>query len=625
MRRIVWMLAIGGLLGVPVNPGFAQTGASAGSETAPAAAPKRYVRYYSAGNQASANAPTAVPRSKNYAELFGTPADSAEEVIQAEYRAGSEASHSGMIQQVRADGSSARPFPGRKGDPAAPEARGHRLTEPISIEPSADTPAAAPRGNVTVSTRSLDTMPTAPVTTAMTTAEAGSQPAHVTVEWVRTGTINVGQECTCDLVVENKGGSAATQVDVEAHFPPTVRLLSAEPHPTVARGHLGWTFDSLAAGAKRVIHIRMTPLKAGDVATEARVRFTSARQTTFNVAEPKLAVNLVGPEQVQVGEPASYMVSISNPGTGIASNVQLEAVIPEGLEHSRGERLLMDVGSLNPGETRQVRLALVAIAGGLQSIQVQARAESGLAQSAASDVTVIAPSLAVKLDGPGLRYLGRQATYTLHIHNDGAAGTDNVRLMHRVPDGFDFVSADRGARFDEKTRLVNWFLGRLEPGQSVDAHVTLVAQKAGSHQHLTRATSENGATADARITTDVEGTSSLVMEIADLDDPVETGSETAYEIRVKNEGSAAANNVGVACELADGMQFLKASVPVEHLEQEGVIIFQPVAKVAPGETVTYRVHVRGVKSGNMRFRCRLSSESIAEPLTLDELTKFYGE
>lgn len=61
MRRIVWMLAIGGLLGVPVNPGFAQSGASANGETAPAAAPKRYVRYYSAGNQAAANAPTAVP------------------------------------------------------------------------------------------------------------------------------------------------------------------------------------------------------------------------------------------------------------------------------------------------------------------------------------------------------------------------------------------------------------------------------------------------------------------------------------------------------------------------------------------------------------------------------------
>ncbi|QDU40201.1 Large cysteine-rich periplasmic protein OmcB [Maioricimonas rarisocia] len=624
MRRIVWMLAIGGLLGVPMNPGFAQTGASATGDKSPATTPKRYVRYYSAGGAAAANTPTTAPRAKNYAELFDTPAATAEEVIQAEYEAGLEAKASYTIQPVRATDDSARPFPAA--GPAAtaePAPQGHRLTEPISIEPSVDEAAPAPRGNVTVAPRA--TAATEPVAAPVAVAEAGSLPPNVTVEWVRTGTMNVGQECTCDLIVENTGGSAATQVDVEAHFPATVRLLSAEPHPDVARGHLGWSFDSLAAGAKRVIHIRMKPLQAGDVATEAHVRFTSARQTTFSVAEPKLAVKLDGPEQVQVGEPASYMVSISNPGTGIASNVQLEAAIPEGLEHSRGERLLMDVGSLNPGETRQVRLALVAVTGGPQAIQVQARAESGLVQNASGEVTVIAPSLAVKLDGPGLRYLGRQATYTLHVHNDGAAGTDNVRLMHRVPDGFEFVSADRGARFDETTGLVNWFLGRLEPGQSLEAHVTLVAKKAGSHQHLTRATSENGATSDARITTNVEGTSSLVMEIADLDDPVETGSETAYEIRVKNEGSAAASNVGVACELADGMKFLKASVPVEHLEQEGVIIFQPVGKVAPGETVTYRVHVRGEKSGNMRFRCRLSSESIAEPLTLDELTKFYGE
>ncbi|MFG0332234.1 MAG: hypothetical protein ACF8TS_02635 [Maioricimonas sp. JB049] len=624
MRRIVWMLAIGGLLGVPMNPGFAQTGASATGGNSPAATPKRYVRHSSAGAAAAANTPTATRRAKNYAELFGTPAATADEVIQAEYQADPEAKTSDAIQPVRATDDSARPFPAAGPAAAAtPARRGHRLTEPISIEPAGEAAMPAPRGNVTVAPGA--SAAAEPVAAAVAVAEAGSLPPNVTVEWVRTGPMNVGQECACDLVIENTGGSAATQVDVEAHFPPAVRLLSAEPHPNVARGHLGWTFDSLAAGAKRVIHIRMTPLKAGEVATEARVRFSSASRSTFSVAEPKLAVNLNGPEQVQVGEPASYMVSISNPGSGIASNVQLEAVIPEGLEHSRGERLLMDVGSLNPGETRQVRLALVAVTGGPQAIQVQARAESGLVQNASSEVTVIAPSLAVKLDGPGLRYLGRQATYTLRVYNDGAAGTDNVRLMHRVPDGFEFVSADRGASFNETTRLVNWFLGRLEPGQTLEAHVTLVAKKAGSHQHLTRATSENGATSDARITTDVEGTPSLVMEIADLDDPVEIGSETAYEIRVKNEGSAAARNVGVACELTDGMKFLKASVPVEHLEREGVIVFQPVGKVEPGETVTYLVHVRGEKAGNMRFRCRLSSESIAEPLTLDELTKFYGE
>ena len=193
------------------------------------------------------------------------------------------------------------------------------------------------------------------------------------------------------------------------------------------------------------------------------LRFSNVRQPGKTIGNASLVLD--GPGQVMVGEPAPVTVNVSNPGTGIAHNVVIEAIVPEGLEHTRGERLLMELGSLNPGETRSVRLALTAAGGGRHSVQVQTRGGHDLLQNSSTEVSVVALSLLTKIDGPGLRYLGRQGKYTLSVGNDGAAASNNVRVMYKIPEGFKFVSADRGAEFDTTTRLLNWFVGRLDQNQ----------------------------------------------------------------------------------------------------------------------------------------------------------------
>ena len=480
-------------------------------------------------------------------------------------------------------------------------------------------------GNLTTTPQrpAATTTASAPVTIKL--QEKDAQTPSVTLEWVKKTGINVGQQCTCDLIVKNTGIIPAEQVEVSASFPTTVRVVTTSPQPASAEDVLRWEFTTLAPGEEQVIEIHMIPLERGDLATSANVRFTGTTSTKFTVSEPLLQVALKGPEKVMVGEPASHTVVVTNPGTGVATNVQVEAIIPKGLEHARNDRLIMDLGSLNPGESRSVRLALAAIAGGKHVVQVQARADGDLSQNTSADVDVIAPILVAEIDGPGLRYLGRNATYTLRVRNDGVVTTENVRVMHKVPEGFTLVESDRGAQFDAPNSLLNWFVGRLGAGQTAELNVTLRSDRIGSFTQFMRATSEHGAVSDAQVTTQVEGVSSLAMEIKDLDDPVEVGNETAYEIVVKNEGSAPASNVSLACEMASSLTVLKAQGPVESFTQPGGVSFRPVIELAPGNSVTYRIHVRGTSSGQHRIRARLSSDSVSEPITEDELTRFYGE
>ncbi|MBX3442629.1 MAG: DUF11 domain-containing protein [Planctomyces sp.] len=534
----------------------------------------------------------------------------------------------------------ANPFSGLE-EPAPPPA-GRATRTPSGRNPLAeDAPAGRPPARQPSTAAPQDRLPArrpsaaslldeapapeparAPVAAAFS---SDAQPAGVTAEWFKKSEITIGQECVCDLVVRNQSGADVADVEVEASLPLNVDLVSTSPEPVAMDGSLIWQLPSLPAGQSKTITIRMIPRERGNIAARAFVRFSRAASMTFDVAEPMLAVDLSGPTEVMVGEPASHTVTVRNPGTGVASNVRVEARIPKGLEHSRGGRLVMDLGALNPGESRPVRLALAAVSGGRHLIEVHASADGELIQAAASEVVVVAPRLTADIEGPGLRYLGRQAIYTLAVSNDGAAGTDNVRVMHKIPEGFSFVSCDKGGRYDSSTRLLSWFVGRLDRGETAEAHVTLKADQIGSFTHFIRATSEHGVVSDAQADTDVQGAAALEMHLSDLDDPVEVGVETGYEIRVTNKGSAPAEQVAIACELPADATFVSANGPSESTTRGTTVLFRPLAAIGPGETVKFQVLVRGNRPGNLRLRTQLTSASIQEPLVAEEVTKFYDE
>lgn len=580
-------------------------------------------------------APTIFPASATTSPSSATMnATTAGNVVHAEFRDDS-ASSDQKIQQVHEERFSARPFPGMKGTPATPASalestdtmkKETTATFTAAATPSATSPSSS-RGSVSFSRNTSVSTSRTPATSSTTANASNSitQAPAVTVEWRKQSDLNVGQECLCHLIVKNAGQTAAKEMELQAYFPESVRLVDAKPAPSSSDRYLGWKVEELKPGEERTIEITMIPLQRGEINTRAEVRFSGIANGSFAVAEPMLEINVEGPRQVLIGESAAQIVTVSNPGTGIASHVQIEAVIPEGLEHARGQRLQMDLGNLNPGESRSVRLALAAAKGGEQHLTVNARAESGLIRTATSDVMIIAPNLTASIQGPGLRYLGRQASFVMSVANAGEAATDNVQMRYKMPSGFDFVSADRGAQYDAANGLVTWFIGRLERGQKSEIKVTLLARQNGEFKHLARASSEHGAIADAEFTTIVEGTSSLSVQVKDMEDPVEVGSEMVYEIRVKNEGSAPAKGVSLSGELAEGMMLVNAEGPSDFLSEGNTVVFRSLPEVGAGQTVVFKVKVKVNSPGSRRFRAHLSSESISEPLTAEEMTKFYGE
>lgn len=511
------------------------------------------------------------------------------------------------IQQTA--GSTAAPL--LPADSAGAEARFE--TPVLQAEPS----AVRPSGRASQPTRTRG-----PVTGFVNFTQSAP---HIETQWVRQSDINVGQPCDLKLSIRNSGQAAASDVVVDVFFPRTVRLTAARPEPAAAESSVVWKFPTLDAGEEREIHITMIPSERGEIAANANVRFSTAATKLLAVEEPMLKLVMKGPKEVMMGDSASHIVTVSNPGTGVAHNVSLEVTIPAGLEHPKGKRLKMELGSLNSGEQRSVRLSLTASAGGSQQVSVEATSGTLLRETSSAVVSVLAPSLNLAVTGPALRYVGRDARYSVNLTNDGQAITNNVRAMYVVPKGFEYLYASRGGKFDESSRTVTWFVGSVSPKDTVELSLKLKPTQLGDFAHVARAVSEQGAVAEARAETKIEGTASLVLEVLDLDDPVEIGRETAYEVRVRNEGSKQAQNVGLSFELPNGVRLVNVKGPTQHIAESGLVVFKALSALEPGKTAIFQIHIQGADEGNHRVRARLTSDSIQEPLTVEELTRFYAD
>ena len=467
-----------------------------------------------------------------------------------------------------------------------------------------------------------------PVTAAPTqSASSESQTPQVTVEWVKRGEFNVGQECRVDLVVKNAGNCPVSQVAIDAYFPTNVRLTAAEPRPAAASDRLTWTFDLLPPASEQLISVTLIPSRRGEIAATAQVRFTGSSSAAFAVHEPLLKVAVkTSSKEIMLGDPTSQMITVTNPGTGTAHDVKIEAKLSEGLEHpTREARLVIDVGSVGPGETRTYRLGLTAAKGGMQSVSVIASSRSDAGSTDSVQFNVVAPSLKIAVDGPSLRYKGRNAKYTLTITNDGSLANDNIHVTQTIAEGFKFVAADRQGKFDSALKTVQWFIGRLEPGEATQVSCELNCHQIGEFAHAVQVASDSGVRADAKIETRVDGIASLTMELVDFDDPVETGSETAYEIRVKNDGSKTASGVIVTCELPAGMELLSAKAPVDRIAEGRLLTFKPIDQIAPGSQVTIRIQMKVVRDGSHRLRARLTGGGLQEPMLLEESTRAYSD
>ncbi|MFM7107205.1 MAG: hypothetical protein ACKOZU_01130 [Planctomycetaceae bacterium] len=458
----------------------------------------------------------------------------------------------------------------------------------------------------------------------------GVQSPQLTVEKRGPREVQVGKPARYEILVRNVGAAVAHDVALRDSVPFGAALVTTTPPavpghaaPGVPSDELVWNLGELAPGGQARVVVEIMPQAEGEIGSVASVSFRADASARSRATKPALALACTEPKPVLIGRDAGLTITVSNPGSGVATGVVLEGTLPETVSHRSGRELEFDVGQLKPGESKTIELVLGTRGPGVHTARLAARADGGIEVQQAVRLEVTAPALELAVDMPLRRFLQRPATCAISMVNAGTAPARSVELAAQLPPGMKFVRANNAGWHDERTHRVLWNLEELPPGETGTVEVVVMPVELGPQKIMAAARSADGLADQVAHVCDVEGLAALVFEVADSEDPIEVEGVTEYVVRVGNQGTKAATGVRLTATLLGDLEPVAAQGPAGHHVENLVVSFEPLAKLAPAEEAIYRVRAKGRSAGDQRVQVQITSEDHPAPITKEETTRVY--
>jgi uncharacterized repeat protein (TIGR01451 family) len=442
--------------------------------------------------------------------------------------------------------------------------------------------------------------------------------------------VQVGKPARYEILVRNVGAAVAHDVTLRDSVPYGTALVTTTPPATPGRAAPGvpsdeliWSLGDMQPGGQARVVIELMPQTEGEIGSVASVSFRADASARSRATKPALAIDCSDPKPVLIGRDAGVTITVSNPGSGVATGVVLEGFLPENVSHRSGSELEFDVGQLKPGESRTIELVLGTRGPGVHTARLAARADGGIEVQQAVRLEVTAPTLELGVDMPVRRFLQRPATCAIAMVNAGTAPARSVELAAQLPPGMKFVRANNAGWHDERTHRVLWNLEELPPGETGTVEVVVMPVELGPQKITAAARSADGLASQVAHVCDVEGLAALVFEVADSEDPIEVEGVTDYVVRVGNQGTKAATGVRLTATLLGDLEPVEAQGPSGHRVENLTVSFEPLAKLAPSEEAVYRVRAKGRTAGDQRVQVQITSEDHPAPITKEETTRVY--
>jgi uncharacterized repeat protein (TIGR01451 family) len=229
--------------------------------------------------------------------------------------------------------------------------------------------------------------------------------------------------------------------------------------------------------------------------------------------------------------------------------------------------------------------------------------------------------LGIECSLPGQALAGRQFEVCLTVTNKGTAVEPSATLLLRVPAQVTRIGGVN--RTPNADGCFSWTITGLPPQSARQVCATFVSREAALLAFTATVQGAGGSLAKSRCETQVAGIPAILLETADLDDPIEVGKEVVYEIKVTNQGSAPGTNLKVVCALPDSEAFVSGIGPTPVEAKDRTVTMGTVAVLAPKAQAAWRVTVKALKPDDARFKVFVSSDQFQQPIQKDEATHLY--
>ncbi len=312
--------------------------------------------------------------------------------------------------------------------------------------------------------------------------------------------VHVGQQHIVQIELTNPGSGDATGVMLLETVPAGV---SHEAGPA-----LEFEVGTLKAGETRRMELVLTAEQAGRVSNVMVARADASLQEEaaceFEVIAPELQLSIEGPQRRFLERPATYKVSIDNPGTAAAKDVQLVTHLPKGMQfvsaNNMGEydssthSVHWSLAELPANERGTVELVALPIEAGAQTLEVATKARQGLED--ATDKQVLVEGLSALMfeveDVEGLIEIGGETTYQIRVRNQGSKAATNVQVVALLQPGLRPLSGQGEARHAiQGERVVFAPLPQLAPKSDTTFRIQAQGVRPGDQRVRVQVTSDD--------------------------------------------------------------------------------------------------------------------------------------
>lgn len=318
---------------------------------------------------------------------------------------------------------------------------------------------------------------------------------------------------------------------------------------------------------------------------------------------PLVTSRVAGPSKILIGREANYRVTIENRGTAAADELTTEVAAPEWAEVVRAtassgavnrasevsgtNTLRWSIPNLGAGRSQTLDLVLVPKTSQPLNLGVSWR-HAPVASTTL--VEVQEPKLAMAISGPDEVFFGRPQTYRLSLSNPGTGEAENVHVQLVPPGGGQAVSSYR--------------VESLAAGESKVVDIEITAREAGELSMQAVATAEGDLRSEAE--------QKIFCRQAELNvdwrgpNRKYAGTEATYFFRVRNPGTASAEQVQFKVELPSGFEFADASEG-HQFDLAGQRVIWKIGTLRPGDDCY--LELRGIVNQAGQNEMQLTAEN----------------
>ena len=435
--------------------------------------------------------------------------------------------------------------------------------------------------------------------------------------------VNAGTPFTYNYKVINQAPCEVRDVVVSDRVSSNFKASSASPQPAnVADGVATWRFSELAPGQAVDISVTGTSTSEGNINTCGWATYTPVICDGIKVVKPALQLTKTLPAEVSMCDPIPATFVVKNSGSSTLTDVKVTDPLPAGLKTADGQSsLVFNVGTLAPGASKELKATLGAAQTGKYDNTAKATCAQNVEAEAKASVVVRAPVLALSCDAPAERFAGRPAEFCYTVSNKGDGVAANTVVEAPVPTGAVFQSATGGGVVN--AGRVVWNVGNVAPGASSKLCATFVLAQPGNIQLSASAKGTCAKEVTSSCGTRVLGIPAVLLEVVDVEDPIEVGKDETYIIEVTNQGTAPATNLRLTCKLEESQEYVSGSGATTVTAAGRTITTAPLPSLAPKQKATWKIVVKALKAGDIRFDTQLLSDQLTRPVSETESTNQY--